>query len=105
MPGSRRCHGKRRPCSRRREESAPEIRDDGKRVGERGGGRRGGNKEEGGERDGGDVRSARARITTTLVTFCDVVFMSPNLKFMSLFKIYDISMTKTTSSPIMRGIA
>jgi hypothetical protein len=62
MPGSRRCHGKRRPCSRRREESAPEIQDDGKRVGERGGGRRGGNKEEGGERDGGDVRSARARM-------------------------------------------
>jgi hypothetical protein len=43
--------------------------------------------------------------TTTLVTFCDIVFMSPNLKFMSLFKIYDISMMKTTSSPIMRGIA
>ena len=62
MPGSCRCHGKRRPCSRRREESAPEIQDDGKRVGERGGGRRGGNKEEGGERDGGDVWSARARM-------------------------------------------
>jgi hypothetical protein len=45
------------------------------------------------------------KCTTTLVTFCDVVFMSPNLKFMSLFKIYDISMTKITSSPIMRGIA
>jgi hypothetical protein len=47
----------------------------------------------------------RLASTTTLVTFYDVVFMSPNLKFMSLFKIYDISMTKTTSSPIMRGIA
>jgi hypothetical protein len=43
--------------------------------------------------------------TTTLVTFCDVLFMSLNLEFMSLFEIYDVSMTIITSSPIMRGIA
>jgi hypothetical protein len=39
------------------------------------------------------------------VTFCDVLFMSLNLEFMSLFEIYDVSMTIITSSPIMRGIA
>jgi hypothetical protein len=39
------------------------------------------------------------------VTFRDVLFMSPNFEFMSLFEIYDISMTKITLSHIMRGIA
>jgi hypothetical protein len=43
-------------------------------------------------------------ITTTLVTFCDMPFMSQNLEFTSHFAAYDISMTKIASSPIMRGI-
>jgi hypothetical protein len=43
--------------------------------------------------------------TTTLVTFCDVLFMLPNFEFMSIFEIYDISVTKIALSPIMRGIA
>jgi hypothetical protein len=38
-------------------------------------------------------------ITTTLVTFCDVLFMSPNFEFMSLFEIYDIS-SKVALGPL-----
>jgi hypothetical protein len=51
------------------------------------------------------VKKEEKSNTTTLVPFYDVLFMSPNLKFLSLFEVYGVSVTTITSSPIMCGIA